>query len=148
MRNHGYTQEDIKATFKHSGQGRQRSSILVNRSVNSGLSSKQSIGQLTADFLVNRTVIRRQQRFSILVHRLVHSGLAIQSISQLLEDSSGLSIQSISQLLVGSSGLSIQSISQLLVGSSGLSIQSSNQFLVVSSGLPFWSIVYTQKYVL
>ena len=31
MRNHGYTIEDIKATFKHSGQGRQRSSILVNR---------------------------------------------------------------------------------------------------------------------
>ncbi len=31
MRNHGYSQEDIKTTFKHSGQGRQRSSILVNR---------------------------------------------------------------------------------------------------------------------
>lgn len=31
MRNHGFTADDIKATFKHSGQGRQRSSILVNR---------------------------------------------------------------------------------------------------------------------
>ena len=31
MRNHGYSADDIKATFKHSGQGRQRSSILVNR---------------------------------------------------------------------------------------------------------------------
>ena len=33
MRNHGFSADDIKATFKHSGQGRQRSSILVNRSV-------------------------------------------------------------------------------------------------------------------
>ena len=31
MRNHGFSADDIKATFKHSGQGRQRSSILVNR---------------------------------------------------------------------------------------------------------------------
>eukprot|EP00092_Neocalanus_flemingeri_P033218 GFUD01036124.1.p1 GENE.GFUD01036124.1~~GFUD01036124.1.p1 ORF type:complete len:349 (-),score=62.90 GFUD01036124.1:121-1167(-) len=31
MRNHGFSNDDIKATFKHSGQGRQRSSILVNR---------------------------------------------------------------------------------------------------------------------
>ena len=31
MRNHGFSQEDIKSTFKHSGQGRQRSSILVKR---------------------------------------------------------------------------------------------------------------------
>ena len=27
----GFSADDIKATFKHSGQGRQRSSILVNR---------------------------------------------------------------------------------------------------------------------
>ena len=31
MRNHGFSADDIKNTFKHSGQGRQRSSILVNR---------------------------------------------------------------------------------------------------------------------
>jgi len=31
MRNHGFSADDIKTTFKHSGQGRQRSSILVNR---------------------------------------------------------------------------------------------------------------------
>ena len=35
MRNHGFSADDIKAQFKHSGQGRQRSSILVNRSVQS-----------------------------------------------------------------------------------------------------------------
>jgi len=31
MRNHGFSADDIKNTFKHSGQGRQRSSIIVNR---------------------------------------------------------------------------------------------------------------------
>lgn len=31
MRNHGYSNDDIKNSFKHSGQGRQRSSIVVNR---------------------------------------------------------------------------------------------------------------------
>merc|ERR1719270_3378921 len=31
MRNHGYSNDDIKATFKHSGQGRQRSRIVVHR---------------------------------------------------------------------------------------------------------------------
>lgn len=31
MRNHGFSADDIKTSFKHSGQGRQRSSIIVNR---------------------------------------------------------------------------------------------------------------------
>jgi len=31
MRNHGFSADDIKTSFKHSGQGRQRSSIVVNR---------------------------------------------------------------------------------------------------------------------
>ena len=31
MRNHGYSNDDIKNTFKVNTQGRQRSSIVVNR---------------------------------------------------------------------------------------------------------------------
>lgn len=59
MRNHGFNSEDIKNLFKHSGQGRQRSSIIVNRDNRKSTESSGSSEDPDMNPLNLKTTVKR-----------------------------------------------------------------------------------------